>query len=186
MADAPQPKRNRHFTRHHADDGNRNRVRGDLLAVLDEKVVVLALADVDAAAAAADDDAGAGFADLETGVDPCFASRGHGDQRGPRVALGVGSISLVARIVAVHVRDIIDADAADGCGHPAGERFGVEVGDGSRAAAAAAHALPEPFAADPEGRDDPDAGDDDSWFTRVMYFHRHYSLHEAGRSSDEI
>ena len=35
----------------------------DLPAALDEEVVVLPLADVDAAAAAADDDAGAGLAD---------------------------------------------------------------------------------------------------------------------------
>ena len=40
-----------------------NGVGRDLPAVLDEEVVVLALADVDAAAAAADDDAGVRLAD---------------------------------------------------------------------------------------------------------------------------
>ena len=66
----------------HADDRDRDGVGRDLAAALDEEIVVLPLADVDAAAAAADDDAGFRLAERQAGVDPGFARRDHADQRG--------------------------------------------------------------------------------------------------------
>ena len=59
---------------------------------LDEEVVVLPLADVDAAAAAADDHAGARLAGAEAGVVPRFARGDDADQRRARIALRIGAM----------------------------------------------------------------------------------------------
>ena len=49
MTDAAQSERDRHLTRHHPDDPDRNRVRRDVLPAAHEEVAILRLTDVDAA-----------------------------------------------------------------------------------------------------------------------------------------
>ena len=163
VADAAQPQRDRDLARHHADNRHRNRVRRDLLAALDEEVVVLPLADVDAAAAAADDDAGVRLADAQAGVGPRLARGDDADQRGARVALRIRAVVLIPDIVALERRHVVDGDGRDRRRDAAAEVRRVEVGDRARAAAAAGDVLPEALAADAEGRHDADAGDDDPW-----------------------
>ena len=63
VADAVQAERDRNLARHHAADADGDGIRRDVPAVVGEEVLVLPLADVDAAAAAADDHAGAGLAE---------------------------------------------------------------------------------------------------------------------------
>ena len=72
-----------------------------LRAALDEEIVVLPLADVDAAAAAADHDAGVRLADRQPGVVPRLARGDHADQRGARIALRIGAVVRVPDVVAV-------------------------------------------------------------------------------------
>src|SRR5439155_16157160 len=141
-------------------DGDRNRVRRDLFAVLDEEVVVLALADVDAAAAAANHDAGARLADLQVRVAPRFARGDHGDQRRARITFRIGAISGIPNIVALERRHVVDRDVGRRRRDTTGEIRDVKIGDGARAAAAAADVFPEAFAPHAERRDDADAADD--------------------------
>src|SRR5262249_13777426 len=146
--DAAQPQRDRNLARHHADDGHRNRVRRHLLPPIHEEVVVLPLADVDAAAAAANHYARARLADAQTGVDPGFTRRDDADERRTRVALRVGAIVVVPDIVAVDGRHVADRDALNGRGHAAAEVGRVEGADGARRAAAGGQTVPEPLSAD--------------------------------------
>ena len=83
VADAVQPERDRNLARHHAADAERDGVGRDVTAVVGEEVLVLLLADVDAAAARADDHAGAGLAEAEAGVIPRFARGSNAEHRGP-------------------------------------------------------------------------------------------------------
>ena len=162
VADAVQPQRDRDLARHHADDRDRNGVRRDLAAALDEEVVVLPLADVDAAAAAADDDAGVRLADPQAGVSPRFARGDDADQRGARIALRIGAIVRVPDVVAARAPARRRSSRRHRRGDAAGELRRVELRDGARAAAAAADVIPEALAADAERRDDADAGDHDA------------------------
>src|SRR5262249_13795960 len=134
-------------------------------------VVVLALADVDAAAAAADDDARAALADAQTGVGPRLARGDDADQRGARIAFRIGAVVLVPDVVAVERRHVVVRHRRHRRRDAAAELGRVEVGDGARAAAAAGDALPEAFAADTERRDDADAGDDDPWLRHAVAYH---------------
>ena len=63
-------------------------VRRDLPAAVGEEVLVLPLADVDAAAAAADDHAGVGLTGAQPGVAPRLAAGDHAEERGARIAFG--------------------------------------------------------------------------------------------------
>ena len=83
VADAVQPERDRNLARHHAADAERDGVGRDVTAVVGEEVLVLLLADVDAAAARADDHAGAGLAEAEAGVIPRLARGPNAEHRGP-------------------------------------------------------------------------------------------------------
>ena len=85
----------------------------------------------------------------------------------------------ILHIVAVERREIVDRHAADGRGDAAREAARVEVGDGARAAAAAADALPEPLAADAEGRHDPDSCYRDPRSTRVTHARNLYYLSDC-------
>ena len=96
------------------------------LPLLDEEVVVLPFADVDAAAAAADDDAGVRLADAQAGIGPRFARGDDADERGARVALGIGAVARVPDVVALERRHIVDRDAGDGRRDAAGELRRVE------------------------------------------------------------
>ena len=137
------------------------------LPVLDEEVVVLPLADVDAAAAAADDHAGARFADAQPGVVPGLARGDHADQRGASNSACGSARCSGSRVSSPSTAgSIVDGHARDRRGDATGESRRVEIGDRAGAAAAAADVLPEAFAADAERRDDADAGDD---HTRVRH-----------------
>ena len=142
-------------------------------AALDEEIVILALADVDAAAAAADDHARVGLADAQAGVRPRFARGDDADERGARVALRIRAVAGVPEVVALERRHIVHRHVGDGRGDPAPEFGGVELGDRARAAAPAAHVIPEPLAPDAERRHDADAGDHDPRsmvHTRTLYY----------------
>ena len=136
---------------------------GVTLPAVDEEVVVLALADVDAAAAAADEHAGARLVDPQAGVVPRLARGDDADERGARIALRIGAAARSSQMSSpLERRHVVDGDAAAPAPRPAGELRRVELGDRARAAAAAADVVPEPLAADAERRDDADAGDDDA------------------------
>ena len=137
--------------------------------MLDEEVVVLPLADVDAAAAAADHDARAWLAEREPRIDPRFARGDHADQRRARVALRIGAVRLVPHIVALDRRHVVDRDAGHGRGDARRELRRVELGNRPRAAAAAADVLPETVAADAERRYHTDSRNDDSRLTGVAH-----------------
>ena len=139
MADAVQPERDRNLARHHADDRHGNGVRRHLAAALDEEVVVLPLAHVDAAAAAADDDARSRLADGETGVGPGFPRGDDADERRARVPLRIRPVIGIPQVVAVERRHVGDRHRRHRRGDAAAEIGGVESGDGARTAAAAAH-----------------------------------------------
>ena len=103
-----------------------------------------------------------GLADAQPGVGPGLARGDDADQRGARVALGIGAVAGVRRSSSPSsARHVVDRHAGDRRRDAAREVRRVELGDGARAAAAAADALPEPLAADAERRDDADAGDHD-------------------------
>src|SRR5207247_1768729 len=88
--------RDRDLARDHADNRHRDRVGGDFFSALDEKIVVLALADVDAAAAAADHDAGVRLRDAQPRIGPGLARRDDADERRAGVALRVGALAFGA------------------------------------------------------------------------------------------
>src|SRR5689334_10418928 len=113
MADAVQPQRNRNLARHHADDGNGNRVRRHLLSAVKEEVRVLPLTDVDAAAPAANNDAGARLADLEPRIGPRFASGDDPDERGARISFGIGAVVDVPEAVALEHWHVVNRDIGD-------------------------------------------------------------------------
>ncbi len=162
MADAAQPQGNRNLARQHADDRHRDGVRRHLLAALEEEVVIVPLADVDPAAAAADHDAGIRLRDLQSGIRPGFARGDHADERGARVALGIGAVGDIPDVVASQRRHVVDRHAGDRRRDLAVEVRRVELGDRARAAAAAADVIPEALAADAERRHHADARDDDA------------------------
>ena len=136
MADAAQAQRNRDLARHHAADPHCDRVRRDVLAVVLEEVLVLALADVDAAATAADDHAGIGLGEAEAGVVPGFTRGHHAEERRPRVAPGIGA-GLTRAELAVERGGGRNVDGRHRRGHPAGIGRHVEFGNRPRAALAA-------------------------------------------------
>ena len=162
VADAAQPQRDRDLARQHPDNGDRDGVRGHLLAALEEEVVIVPLADVDPAAAAADHDAGVRLGDRQPRVGPRLARGDHADQRGARVALRIGAVVVVPDVVAAHRRHVVQRDAGDRRRHLAGELRRVELGDRARGAAAAADVIPEALAADAERRHHADSRDDDA------------------------
>src|SRR6185295_17804201 len=112
-----------------------------------EEIVVLALADVDAAPAAADDHAGVGLADGQPCIHPRFASRDDADEGSLRIALRIGPVAGVPDVVARDGRDIVYRHARDLCGHLTPEVGGVETSDRPGAAATSADRIPKPFAA---------------------------------------
>jgi len=75
----------------------------------------------------------------------------------------------IPQVVAVERRHVGDRHRRHRRGDAAAEIGGVESGDGARAAAAAAHVIPEPFAADAERRDGADAGNDDAGSGRTAH-----------------
>src|SRR5262249_53393891 len=148
--------------RDHADDGDGNRIRRHLAAALDEEVVVLTLADVDAAAARADHDAGIRFADRQPGVGPRFTRGDDADERRARVALRIRAVSRIPQTVAPGRRHAVDRHRRHGRGDAAAQIGRIELADRARAAAAAADAFPEALAAHAERRDDADARNHDA------------------------
>ena len=96
----------------------------------------------------------------KAGIVPRLACGDDAEQRGPRIALRIGTAAVF--LVAVEGRRIPDGDRRHPGGHLAGIGRDVELRDGLRAAAAAADVLPEPLAADAERRHDADAGDHDA------------------------
>ena len=169
MADPVQPQRDRDLTRHHPHNRHRDRVRRDLFSALHEEVVILALANVDAAAAAADHHTRVRFADAEAGVGPGLTRGNHADECGARVAFRIGAIFRIPDVVAVERRHVVDRHGRDRRGHTAGELRRIEVGNRPRAAAAMAHVFPEPFAAAAKRRHDADATDHDARDGRVTH-----------------
>ena len=169
MTDAAQTQRDRDLARHHPDDRDRDRVGSDLPAVLDEEVVVLPLADVDAASPAADDDAGSRLADPQARVGPRLARRDHRDERRARIPFGIGAIARVPDIVALDRLHVLDADSRHRRRHLAGEPGSVELGDRARAAAAAADVIPESLPSHPKRRDDANARDNDGGIPRMTH-----------------
>src|SRR6185437_3388799 len=115
-----------------------------------EEVLVLLLADIDAAAAAADQDAGVRLPRAQACVAPRFAPRDDAEQRCPRVALRVRS--PVEVIVTVEWQRGIDRKRRDGCGDAARIRRCVELGDRARPADTATDVAPETITAGAERR----------------------------------
>ena len=127
-----------------------------------EEILVLLLADVDAAAAAADDHAGVRLADAQAGVVPGLARRDHAEQRGARIALRIGASSVAASLASRQWR-------ARRCRREApAPRPGRDRSRASNSVIArvplrpAADRVPEHLATDAERRHDADAGDRDA------------------------
>ena len=128
-------------------------------------------------------DAGVRFGDAQPGVGPRLARGDDADQRRPRVALRIGArlASQMSSPSSAGTSSIVTAGT--GAATRQGNR-GVELGDRARAAAAAAHVVPEALATDTERRDDADAGDDDA--RRVVMLSHYNTVAESrplGRSA---
>src|SRR5262249_35146203 len=85
-----------------------DRVRRDLASALDEEIVILPLAHIDAAATAPDDDAGSLLRDAQRGIVPGFARRDDRNQRSARVALRIGAVPGVPDVVPNERGHVID------------------------------------------------------------------------------
>ena len=83
MADAVQPQRDGDLARHHAADADGNGIRRHVAAAGGEEILVLLLADVDAAASAADQYARIRLGRSQTGIAPRFARGDDAEQRRP-------------------------------------------------------------------------------------------------------
>jgi hypothetical protein len=113
-----------------------------------EEILVLLLADVDAAATAADDDAGARLTCAKPRIAPRLARRDHAKQRRARVAPRIGAPILL--IVAIECRRVVYRHQRHPPRHAARVRGHVELRDGFGAADTAADVLPVTLAANAE------------------------------------
>ncbi len=161
MTDAVQPERNRDLARDHPDNRHRDGVGRHPPAGLEKILRVLFFGDIDAAGATADQHAGSWFVDAQAGIVPRFGGGNDGDQRSLRIPPRVGT-SRRFNQPGRNERRVLDADLRHRGRDSTRERRGIEVGNRTRAAAAAAHVVPEPLASDAEGRDNADAGDCDA------------------------
>src|SRR6185436_5667097 len=125
-----------------------------------EEVLVLLLADIDAAAPAADDHSGPRLSRAQPGIAPRLAGRNHAEQRGARVPSRIGAALLV--VIAVERGRVIDRHGRHPSSHTTRVRRDIELRDGPGAADAAADVIPVPLAADAERRHNADACDDDT------------------------
>src|SRR5687768_2236177 len=158
VADAAQAERDRDLARHHAANADGDRIGRHLLAVVLEKVAVLPLTDVDAAATAADDHAGIGLGKPEAGVAPRFARGQHAKQRGSRIAFGIG-VCLTRTGLAIEGDGGSHVHWRHRRRHATRIRRDVELGDRARAATTAPDGVPERLTPGSKGRDDANAGD---------------------------
>ena len=123
-----------------------------------KKSSVLLLTDVDPAAPAADDHARPGFAGAEAGVAERLARGNHAEERRPGVPPRIGA--ALQFLVALETGRVFHRDRRDPGGYLAGRGRDVELRDSPRGALAAREAFPVTVAANPERRNDADAGDD--------------------------
>ena len=158
MAHPAQAQRDRDLTRHHAADADGDRVRRHVTAARGEEVFMLLLADVDAAATAANEHAGAGLPGAQARVAPGFSRGDDAEERRARVCFGSASIVIV---VTIELWRVGNRHQWDPRRNLAGIARDVELRDCARAAAAAAHVLPEPLAPDTERRHHTDAANGD-------------------------
>ena len=105
VAQAAEPQRDGDLARHHAADAESDGVRRDVATAVGEEVLVLLLADIDAAAAAANQYARVGLSCTQARVAPRLARGDGAKQRGSRIAPGIRVPFLV--IVTVDRRRIV-------------------------------------------------------------------------------
>ncbi len=148
MTHAVQPERDRDLTRDHAADTDGDGVRCDVPAAVDEEILILPLADVDAAAAAADEDPGICFTGAKPRVLPGLARGQHTVERGARIVPRIGASVLFA--IAVERRRLIDRNGRNPRSDAAGICGDVELCDCLGGARPAAHVVPETLAPEAE------------------------------------
>jgi hypothetical protein len=147
MADAMQFQRNGNLARDHADDGDRDGVRGDALPAIGEEFGVLTLGDVNPARTAADQHARVRLATPQSCVVPRLGSGHDGDQRRLRVASrvcpgGVLRTPLLRRTID-DIDRIVHREPRHRRRHGAPQSGCIEFGDCARRAAPATHVTPE-------------------------------------------